>query len=443
MTLAAATTVTATFNLIQETLSVSFRAIGAGQGSAVITSTPAGISCKGPVCTTTASFNEGQVVTLTVSGIASASLGAWTPSTCSGTTCAVTMSAGTSVSYTGTSNNIIFVTQNGTTGNIGGLAGADAMCQTSAVAAGLPGTYVAWLASATGNAATRLGSAQGWIRPDGLPFANTLGTSGGKTGLVNGQVYFPPNIDEYGTVHNVTVWAAAQTGLDAATGSSPSDCAGWTSSASTIGLYGTSSDGSRDWAPTFYGQGCSTSASIYCMGTNLTTAVTPATTTGRYAFISSSFFTPSSGLAAADGICSTEATNAGLATPSNYKAFLASNGTTAASRFSLTGANWIRTDGLPIASSIANLLAGTLLVPITTHADGTYVVYATGSAYNFTGAATPTTAGTMATTCNNWSSAVTGLDGYVGQAPTTDTNFFGSWSGNPCANVETVYCFSL
>jgi len=39
---------------------------------------------------------------------------------------------------------------------LGGVTGADAICQARAAAAGLPGTYMAWLADANGSPATRM-----------------------------------------------------------------------------------------------------------------------------------------------------------------------------------------------------------------------------------------------------------------------------------------------
>jgi hypothetical protein len=43
---------------------------------------------------------------------------------------------------------VVFVTSHSYTGNLGGLEGADAICQTLASAAGLPGTFLPWLSSA-------------------------------------------------------------------------------------------------------------------------------------------------------------------------------------------------------------------------------------------------------------------------------------------------------
>ena len=50
----------------------------------------------------------------------------------------------------------VFVTSQVFTGDLGGLAGADAKCQAAAIAAELPGTYRAWLSSSTESTKDRL-----------------------------------------------------------------------------------------------------------------------------------------------------------------------------------------------------------------------------------------------------------------------------------------------
>jgi hypothetical protein len=50
---------------------------------------------------------------------------------------------------------LVFATSTTHNGNIGGLAGADAICNTRAQAANLPGTYMAWISTAAGSPSTR------------------------------------------------------------------------------------------------------------------------------------------------------------------------------------------------------------------------------------------------------------------------------------------------
>src|ERR1700734_4365982 len=82
--------------------------------------------------------------------------------------------------------NIAFVSSAMYDGDLGGTAGADTACRNLAHASGLPGTYVAWLGTSTASAVSRLGSARGWVRPDGKPFADRASDLG------VGGVFYPP-----------------------------------------------------------------------------------------------------------------------------------------------------------------------------------------------------------------------------------------------------------
>jgi cysteine-rich repeat protein len=67
---------------------------------------------------------------------------------------------------------VVFVTGKVYSSNLGGLAGADARCQQSAEAAGLPGTYMAWLSDNTGTPASRMiKSSVPYVLPDGTEVA--------------------------------------------------------------------------------------------------------------------------------------------------------------------------------------------------------------------------------------------------------------------------------
>lgn len=66
----------------------------------------------------------------------------------------------------------VFTTSTRHSGNLGGLTGADAICQQRAGEAGLSGTFLAWLSTATESPATRFTQNPGrYVRADGVPVA--------------------------------------------------------------------------------------------------------------------------------------------------------------------------------------------------------------------------------------------------------------------------------
>ena len=68
---------------------------------------------------------------------------------------------------------IVFLSPHIYSPNLGGLAGADATCQTLAENAGLQGTYRAWLSDSTISAAQRLTHNKGpYVRTDGVIVAH-------------------------------------------------------------------------------------------------------------------------------------------------------------------------------------------------------------------------------------------------------------------------------
>ncbi|MCA9638983.1 MAG: DUF4215 domain-containing protein, partial [Myxococcales bacterium] len=80
----------------------------------------------------------------------------------------------------------VFVTSTLYQGNLGGLAGADAKCQARAQAAGLPGTFLAWLSDNTNNPNTRFTKSMGpYVLVNGTKIANNY------TDLTDGTLLAP------------------------------------------------------------------------------------------------------------------------------------------------------------------------------------------------------------------------------------------------------------
>jgi hypothetical protein len=331
--------------------------------------------------------------------------------------------------------NIAFVTSVAYDGNLGGLAGADQKCQSLATAAGLPeNTYKAWLSTSSANAIDRLGSARGWVRVDGKPFADT------QADIVAGKIFHPLRVDENGVnvndVQNLFVWTGTQP--DGTVSSSGRTCDDWTRSDNAAGGNLGSCDGvtavftQSTWAS------CNATRRLYCFGAGKTTPVTVKPVAGRIAFLTRGKWTPSGGPAAADSLCQSEADSASL--NGTFKALLATSTGSAQSRFEPITPDslpWARPDGVAIAPTAAELFTSTFLnTSINQSADGLSYF---GFEAAWGGASDPATAGTPETTCTNWTSTSDG-GCWMGFAGFTYQQSSFAYTTGPCSMAIRLYC---
>jgi hypothetical protein len=157
----------------------------------------------------------------------------------------------------GATSKCVFVTSTIATGNLGGLAGADGICQTRAGASGslaAPGTYLAWLSDNTASPSTRFTQASvPYKRVDGTTIADDW------SDLTDGSLDVPIAIDEAGTSRDSLILTATQEN-----GTSPgfSTCTNWTTGAgATDG--GRSSLSDRNWTVGLT-MNCNGGTRLYC-----------------------------------------------------------------------------------------------------------------------------------------------------------------------------------
>ena len=157
----------------------------------------------------------------------------------------------------------VFVTKAGFNGNLGGLTGADQKCQSAATAAGLGGTYAAWMSSSTTNALTRIGDVGPWYLVDG---ATKVFDS--KAAIASGPLVA---IDMYEDKTRVATTIETWVGTDN-TGvvykdndGAPVTCADWTDGSDTSsGSMGhVQASLASDWTGGGTGR-CDQAASLYC-----------------------------------------------------------------------------------------------------------------------------------------------------------------------------------
>ncbi len=224
---------------------------------------------------------------------------------------------------------------------------ADNLCNELAQGAGLPGTFVAWLSTGDIDARDRLRldnvTAQGWIRPDGRPFANTVGE------LVLGTIYYPPVLDETGA-HVGAVSVMTGTRGD---GIRSDRCAGWTdATAKDRYLVGQADSGFDRWTEIGLAA-CDVPNRVYCFGVDQIEQVSFTPVEGRLAFISESPLAANIGVAGFDAACAATALNAGL--DGSFKALIATTAAPALARFDLDGLPWVNALGVPLTLEDAPL----------------------------------------------------------------------------------------
>lgn len=286
--------------------------------------------------------------------------------------------------------NYAFVTSTTHTGNLGGLSGADEICNQLAADAGLPGTYVAWLSDSSTNAIDRLGNANGWLRTDGRIFARS------REALANPkQIVHPLILDE----NQEPVDSYVFTGTEKDGTRSENSCSDWTSEASDEGavMVGKTAYVGDQWTGPLT-VWCSMAHPIYCLGIDHDRPIPMPKVEGRIAFSTRRKFLADQGIDAADEICAREAEEAGL--EGTFKALLGTTTFSPISRFSLDGDTWVRPDGVPIWDNAADALEFPPVAPLLIDAFGE--ISEPGVSV-WLGAPSLDSVGTD--TCEDWSSA--------------------------------------
>lgn len=329
--------------------------------------------------------------------------------------------------------NVAFVTRDVFSSNLGGIAGADASCQTAAERAGLQGTFRAFISTTTVNAIDRFGNSRGWLGTDGVPILDSI------TDIAsNGNMLNPISHDEYGQLANASVrgvWTGTDTsGLYDPIGES---CGDWTIdqtvAGTRIGFWSRSPPDSISAQPGACG---SFGHRLYCLETGFAVPVIPVGIAGRRAFIAAS--ASDVGLLGLDMACQTAALDAGLT--GTFLAAVATTTSTIASRF-LGPTPYVRVDGTPISATGPAMFDGTdRLSFIHQDAAGQYLTSQYGAPVK-TGAA-PTVVGSNTTTCNDWTmtSPQPPTAGYAGSIAAVDL-----WDRTmgSCLAISPLLCLEL
>lgn len=357
-------------------------------------------------------------------------------------------------SVTGSGNLSAWADANGKTG----LAAADAVCQTRATAAGLSGTFVAWLSDSSNDAFCRIHGLSGkragdcgglydwtkpagpWVRTDGVPFALAADQL-----IVKQTTYTPARMDEFGVelLLNYTYFTGTSTGGAVFAGTT---CGDWTDgTAATSGTTGYFQATGSSWTNSGTSPCSDTSNRLLCMQTGQGSGLGNFAQSGKKVFVSSVTGTGSfsawasagtkTGAAAGDQVCQTLAGSAGLANPTTFKAWVSTSTTSAPDRLTSNGP-WVRVDGIKVADNKADLLDGSLFTSINVAENG---VYLSSQVYAWTG--TTGTGGPTANTCGDWTDGSGFAFGTFGEGIDARAYWTEYYSIQSCDHLQRLYCF--
>ncbi|MBN2576245.1 MAG: choice-of-anchor D domain-containing protein [Deltaproteobacteria bacterium] len=430
-----ARSVTATFN--PRTVQISITVVGFAGHQGKVVSTDGLVECKDN-CPNLSHPATESFTLLAEPASGTMTFVAWAGRPCRGASpqCTFPLTEPVSIIATFGPQSYVFVSSDTVVpGLVGGIEGADRHCSMLAQQAGLPdGKYVAWLSTASDPANERVGQG-GWFRTDGRPFARDIESLTNPGALV---VYYPPRVDEHGNdLGNVRTWVATGTNADGSPGGSL--CKDYTSTTGAL-IVGDAASGSNAWTNKNNDPaGCGKNLHLYCFSanSNVMIPIIPPLAEGRLAFVSRDPFLIRDSTTTPDLLCANEAGAKGLPAD-RYLAFIATTQTPAIARFNLDGPPWRRADGVLLTQIPSDLADGKLLAPIDLTLDGK--IYTTATVW--TGASSPSTPGTAASTCNNWMDpGSSSAAGTVGDSQTSAAMDWFKYTTNPCASSTThVLC---
>jgi hypothetical protein len=323
-----------------------------------------------------------------------------------------------------TEPNLVFVTARTVNpGTLGGLAQADALCMGAATGLGLPQNhYVAWLSTTQISARERLGTARGWVRPDGLPFADQ------RTDILAGRILYPAKLDETKAVvsSNDAILTGTLADGSLAVGE---NCGDYTTA--TSAKFGRSDAGAPTWTAAGT-TGCNQQMHLYCFGIDQTFPLAPLPIPTKIAFVSDGLFVPNTmGRAGMDTVCQNEAITHGFATGvvsgNSFLSMLALGVDSALGRVD-TATPWFRPDGVEVTRDWSTFKA-----PLDVTGSGSYT-----SDHVVTGATSPSANGS--TNCSDW--FVNG-DSIVGEPERSIGVMFNNNTVEGCNSGHRVYCAQM
>jgi hypothetical protein len=385
-----------------------------------------GVPCTADSCT--GLFDPGPVTlsARTQNGSNSFFTGWSVPECAANDDCALELDRSTFVSATfeELSSNLIFVSSSTYPTNFGGFAALDAECNRLASAAGINSAagndFIAALSDSRTSLRQRLAGARGWVRRDGLPFADSV-----EALFDQFQVLYSPWLTEHGALNSNLL----MTGTDQAGASTPENCNDWTSLAGSVLWRSGRSEGGPRSAISWANIPCGMPASVYCMGTRRSSPVALTSVAGKRIWLTTDAYTP--GSMTPDEFCQSTRPP-GVARGVAFVAYT----TRPAAAVLDPEARYVRVDGALVGTG-AELAATRILAGPWLSEDGT-VEGVSGGVWG--GAATPQDLADPAYNCNDWQSASSLANGDTGEIDVSSGLFFYEYAYSYCSDPREVRC---
>jgi|CXWL01.1.fsa_nt_gi hypothetical protein len=323
--------------------------------------------------------------------------------------------------------NVVFVSSATYLSNLGSAFAYDIQCNMLATAAGLNNltnnAFIAWISTSTSHARARLGTARGFVRPDGVPVADTITSL-----LDSNQIWNPIRIDEWGndlgSVYPMT--GTLSNGMAAL-----ANCSNWTSTSGSVQMaVGSAARGPVHWTNYVGAPPCNQGPlPIYCIQKTANRPLALLPERGKYIYVTSTNFVPGSGRSGADDLCNAQKP----AGAGQVRALLATTTLKASSLVDHFG-TYIRVDGQVVGTGAELMTTGWLRSGIWQTGAGAYVA----PFMAWTGSVDMTTLGTATGTCGNWTQG--NVSGIVGFPTQTEAPKWWNAGTTPCSGTLPLYC---
>lgn len=398
-----------------------------GGGTGTITASYPGLECTSGTCSALFPAAYVQLHAKPQNGADSYFAG-WAPAGTIGgcssllRTCSLSLSGPATVGarFERTPNNFIFISSLLFPPDLGGVASYDAECNRVATEIGINDVagraYLAAMGDESASLSDRLpANARGWVRLDGLPFADT------RSALFapEGPIYYTVGLNDAGQGYNSPLAWSGAPGLS---------CSGWTSRArGTSGAQASAAAG-PGWLEASSVSCQFENAPLICLGQGKSAPLAPLPAfEGKRLWVSNTTYAP--GSTSPDEKCVTES-------PPGATRALALVARTDRPIAALidAAATYVRPDGQLIGTG-SLILAHFMSAGPWVTANGRML----GREPVWTGATTDLSApGSLAATCSNWSDpGGTGTSGIVSSG---NERAWIAESGQPCSSPKHLYC---